>query len=235
MKLAAKRMLGNQAPSSPLRQRKTNPFFEPPDWERTYEGFPNTLIKDVFVDENNTALVTLETSDGRIFHREVSNLEYVIGRRGSLDYLNSRLWTQVLDNGSHSPAPESHEISSRTLRAKVEENLEVTPNVFVIGSLTGDSLIRFAYGGCVFAAREIMKRHGDGRPKSKHPAAHPSLGHPDALLPSISQPLEPPDPNNDYIVTNGHSSLDTEKQHLRPQPVDARWQDLNAGAVLAGI
>lgn len=158
MKLAAKRMLGTQAVVSPLRRRKTNPFVELSDRERAYEGFPNTLITDLVVNDDG-ALVTLETSDGRIFHREISNLEYVIGRRGSLGYLDSRLKVQVLD-GSQSPMTGANEISSRTLRHKAEANLEVAPNVFVIGSLTGDSLIRFSIGGCVFAAREIIQRSG---------------------------------------------------------------------------
>jgi hypothetical protein len=42
------------------------------------------------------------------------------------------------------------------LRSKVLEDLELAPNVFAIGSLTGDSLIRFAYGSCTYAAARIM-------------------------------------------------------------------------------
>ena len=160
MKIAAKRMLRTQAVVSPLRRQNTDSFFEPGDRERAYEGFPNTLITDVVL-ENDRALVTLETSDGRIFHREISDLEYVIGRRGSLGYLDSQLKIQVLD-GSQSPITETSEISSRTLRTKAEENLEVAPNVFVIGSLTGDSLIRFSFGGCVFTAHKIIQRTEEG-------------------------------------------------------------------------
>jgi hypothetical protein len=47
-------------------------------------------------------------------------------------------------------------LSGQTLRDKVLEDIEVAPNVFAIGSLTGDSLIRFAYGSCTYAAGKIM-------------------------------------------------------------------------------
>lgn len=212
MKLAAKEMLGIQTPVSPLRQRKKKSFFEPRDWERAYEGFPNTSIKDVLLDDGR-ALITLETIDGRIFNREISNLEYVIGRRGSLEYLDSKLTMQVL-GGSHSPTVGTHEISSRTLRAKVEENLEVAPNVYVIGSLTGDSLIRFSFGGCVFAACEIMKRVEE-RFEDRQIAVQPI---PDMVR---SMPtLEYVDTGNDCISTNGHSRLDTEKKKHHPLSVD---------------
>ncbi|KAK6505955.1 hypothetical protein TWF506_010882 [Arthrobotrys conoides] len=43
-----------------------------------------------------------------------------------------------------------------SLRERVERNIEVTPNVFIIGSLTGDSLVRFAMGGCVYSAGRII-------------------------------------------------------------------------------
>lgn len=160
MKLATKRMLGIDAVVSPLRRRKTNSFFDSGDREQAYEGFPNTLIMDA-VPNDDGALVVLKASDGRIFRREISHVEYVIGRRGSLEYLDGRLKMQVLD-GSQSLMAETNEISSRTLRNKAEENLEVASNVFVIGSLTGDSLIRFSVGGCVFTACEIIQRSRGG-------------------------------------------------------------------------
>lgn len=43
------------------------------------------------------------------------------------------------------------------MRAQALEGLEVTKDVFIIGSLTGDSLIRFAYGGCIYAAGKLMQ------------------------------------------------------------------------------
>ncbi|KAF3926929.1 hypothetical protein ABW20_dc0106538 [Dactylellina cionopaga] len=47
-------------------------------------------------------------------------------------------------------------VQHSSLRGRVEENVEVTPNVFIIGSLTGDSLVRFAMGGCVYSAGRII-------------------------------------------------------------------------------
>ena len=188
MKLAAKKMLGIEAVVPPLRRKKTNSFFDPGNRERAYEGFPNTSIMEVILNDD-AALVALETSDGRIFRREISHVEYVIGRRGSLGYLDDKLKMQVLD-GSQSPVTGTNEISSRTLRNKVEENLEMASNVFVIGSLTGDSLIRFSFGGCVFAACEIIHRSGGGtgvkrvtaNPTSALPEMDRSTGHPIATI-----------------------------------------------------
>lgn len=186
MKMAAKRMLGIQAGVSSLKRKKTNPFFNAGDRERAYEGFPNTLITNVVLNDDG-ALVTLQTSDGRIFYREISHLAYVIGRRGSLGYLDSKLKMQVL-NGNQSSTIGTNEISSRTLRNKVEENLEVAPNVFVIGSLTGDSLIRFSFGGCIFAAREIIQRTEKGF-EEKHTVANQVLALPERDRPT-RYPLE---------------------------------------------
>lgn len=209
MKIAAQGMLGPQALRSPLMQRKTNPFFKQRDWERVYEGFPNTWIKDVML-EDDRALVTLEASDGRIFTREVSSLEYVIGRRGSLDYLEHKLKMEVLDG---LPTTNTHEISIRTLRPKVEEKLEVASDVFVIGSLTGDSLIRFAFGGCVFAADEITKRVGT----SSMPSAVAS-----ADMGQSTHSLARSNTSNDYIITNGHSGLDTDKRERRSSSTEVK-------------
>lgn len=44
--------------------------------------------------------------------------------------------------------PEELLITGATLRSKMEESFEVARGVYVVGSLTGDSLIRFAFGGC---------------------------------------------------------------------------------------
>jgi hypothetical protein len=215
MKVAAKGMLGMQAVFSPLRHKKTNPFFEQRGWERDYEGFPNVSITNVVLLDDK-ALVTLETNDGRIFRREVANLEYVVGRRGSLKYLDTRLMMQVLD-GSEAHATGAHEISSRTLRSKVEENLEVAPSVFVIGSLTGDSLIRFAFGGCIFAASEIIKQVGD-RSEEVPIDAQSGVANPD--MERSPHPLQWFDTTNDHIITKGHSGLEMEQKENHSGSVD---------------
>ncbi|KAF3940085.1 hypothetical protein ABW19_dt0201898 [Dactylella cylindrospora] len=51
-------------------------------------------------------------------------------------------------------------VQHNSLRERVEENIEVAPNVFIIGSLTGDSLVRFAMGGCVYSAGRIINSSG---------------------------------------------------------------------------
>ncbi|KAL8828354.1 MAG: hypothetical protein Q9191_002637 [Dirinaria sp. TL-2023a] len=152
MKLAAKQALGSERVQSPMR--KKNNAFQDRMRDVRYEGLPNTCIKDVDL-HGESATVTLEDNNGQIFNREISHLEYVIGRRGSLEYLDQGLLFELL---GHSESTPSSLISGKTLRTKVEESLEVAPNVFVIGSLTGDSLIRFAFGACLYAAREIMLR-----------------------------------------------------------------------------
>lgn len=115
-----------------------------------YEGLPNTAIVDVRLDED-TAIVTLQHGREPVFERRVNSMAYVVGRRGSLSFLQPSLLKDVCW-----PIEEDALISGQTLREKVIDSTEVAKNVFVIGSLTGDSLIRFAYGGCTFAAGKIM-------------------------------------------------------------------------------
>lgn len=125
------------------------------DWDSDYEGLPNTAIVAVRV-ENDHAIVTLQNGDGPPFERRISSLAYVVGRRGSLSYLDPHLQKEIcceLEYGSM--------LQGQTLREKACENLEMTKDVFIVGSLTGDSLIRFSYGGCAYAAGRIMKRQSN--------------------------------------------------------------------------
>lgn len=159
MKLAANNIHGRQAVPSPLRLKKSNPFFSGRNWDTGYEGLPNTHIKDVEL-FSDKATITFQRNEGKVFKRDISGLEYVVGRRGSLGYLDSKIQNEIL---GPNPLPSSAgvgtaEISIRTLRHQVEESLEIAPQIFAIGSLTGDSLIRFAFGGCIFAASEIIRR-----------------------------------------------------------------------------
>lgn len=192
MTLSAVRYYGQDGIFSPLRRPKSNPFFSSRDWDRSYEGIPNTYIKQVLV-HGKCATVTLEGSDGQLFDREVSNLEYVIGRRGSLGYLDDRLQKEVLSPVT--PMNDgANQISGQSLRSKVEKSLEVAPHVFVTGSLTGDSLVRFAFGGCTFAASRLMS------------TAEPFMNEPDQ---ATSMKLS--DTTNHSItvsrLTNGHADL----------------------------
>ena len=137
-----------------------------------------------------------------MLHREISSMEYVIGRRGSLSFLESSLASEVLGT-SIERMGSSSAISGNTLRLRVEKDLELAPGLFAIGSLTGDSLIRFAYGGCVFAARGIMRR--TRAIAAKDASISPSSG---ALsLPAFPQDKYLGSAHPDSISTNGHSDL----------------------------
>ncbi|CAF9923660.1 hypothetical protein IMSHALPRED_005987 [Imshaugia aleurites] len=207
MKLAAKQSLGPRGVSSPLTRRKSDQFFEDVagrDRDHFYEGLPNTYIKEVAV-SGDTAHLSLETGDGTMLQREISSMEYVIGRRGSLAYLNNSLAEAILgtpdETKDHPPA-----ISGRTLRSRSESNLELAPDIFVTGSLTGDSLIRFAYGSCVFAAREIIRRT-----KAAAVTFGGTVHTETASIPTDPLGDPPESGHHDFISTNGHSDLHVDR------------------------
>ncbi|EXJ83545.1 hypothetical protein A1O1_07168 [Capronia coronata CBS 617.96] len=154
------------------RQRHAQSDFDlSRDWDSTYEGLPNAEIADVEMPDDGTALVTFTMRTGFAdptgsadpnasapsFQRRVSGLAYVVGRRGSLEYLSPELLKEVLPRDTSSRDKRAM-VSGHTLREKANADLEVAPHVFIIGSVTGDSLIRFAYGGCTYAAGKIMTR-----------------------------------------------------------------------------
>ncbi|CUS07155.1 unnamed protein product [Tuber aestivum] len=111
-----------------------------------YEGFPNAQV--IAVSGDGRAIRIL-TADGDVLERTIGTLRYCVGRRGGLEYLSAELRKAVgvLDAGW---------VSADTLRRRVEADPEITKNVWVVGSLTGDSLVRYAFGGCVYAAGGIM-------------------------------------------------------------------------------
>lgn len=140
-----------------LKNRRTtsSSFLESRLWDDIYEGQPNTEIASVEM-QDGSATVTFRQPDGSTFSRQVRGLVYATGRRGSLGYLDHDLIFEVLgDNGTEIDPV----ISAQSLRKKALENLEVARNVFIIGSLTGDSLIRFSYGGCVQTAGRLIRAH----------------------------------------------------------------------------
>ncbi|KAL3467951.1 hypothetical protein BJX64DRAFT_273537 [Aspergillus heterothallicus] len=136
----------------PLRTT-SSPFLESRSWADVYEGFPNTEVIDVQT-EKDWAIVTMRRPDGSTFSRNVRGMVYATGRRGSLGYLDQALLREVIGCNDNSEANTT--ISGQTLRGKAIENVEVAKDVFIIGSLTGDSLIRFAYGSCVQAAGRLI-------------------------------------------------------------------------------
>ncbi|KAJ9193345.1 hypothetical protein DTO164E3_7905 [Paecilomyces variotii] len=138
------------------RRLASTSFLESRPWDEVYEGCPNTEITHVEVSEGR-AIVSFRRSDGTTVTREVCGLAYAAGRKGSLRYLDNALLTEVLDGEGVTDTDGS--VTGQTLRSKAMDNLEVAPDVFIIGSLTGDSLIRFAHGGCVYAASRIIPSH----------------------------------------------------------------------------
>ncbi|KAA8621007.1 hypothetical protein PtrSN002B_000410 [Pyrenophora tritici-repentis] len=141
---------------TPSIRRKSNPF-QQRDWS-LYEGLPNAEVLSVSTSKG-VATVELRLRSGDIITREVGGLAYVVGRRGTLDFVSPELRSEILSVPDNMTLDSSsgHLISSRTLRPKTEvTSLEVARDVFVIGSLTGDTLIRHAVGGCVFAAGRIL-------------------------------------------------------------------------------
>jgi hypothetical protein len=139
----------------PARVKRTmsSPFLESRSWDEVYEGFPNTDIIAVGM-EKELAVVTFRRADGTILTRPVSSMVYATGRRGSLGYLDHTLRSEVVgydDKNEINPT-----ITGQTIRHKAFDNMEVANNVFIIGSLTGDTLIRFAYGGCVQTAGKLI-------------------------------------------------------------------------------
>jgi hypothetical protein len=142
------------------------------DWLTTYEGLPNAEI--VAVDDSGK--LSIKLASGASITRQISHAEYVVGRRGSLSYLSDALQNEIVDPAFYTTARgiEPPVVSGRTLRRKTERDLEVAPGVFVIGSLTGDSLVMFAFGGCAYAAARIM---GDS-PETKYettPTCRPKM------------------------------------------------------------
>lgn len=159
------------------RRLASTSFLESRNWDEIYEGLPNYAIERVEQLNGDHAIVTFISKDGTRFSRPVCGLAYGIGRRGSLGYLESSLRGEVM-KGTDGSDDDTSNISAKSLRTKVMEDLEVAPDVFVIGGLTGDSLIRYAYGGCVYAAYSLISASGcsSGTCTPKQPAGTPTGG-----------------------------------------------------------
>lgn len=183
MKLSALSSGKRSGATSPLLRRKSNPYSAQRDWACVYEGLPNAEVLSVDSHEGTgSATVKIRLASGEEMSRVVGGLQYVVGRRGTLDYLSPELRSEVLSGADLSSMASSSLISGRTLRSKSEGSLEVARNVFVIGSLAGDSLIRHAVGGCVFTA---------GRIHDCIPSIYSPLGSPVITPGSISRAPSP--------------------------------------------
>lgn len=90
----------------------------------------------------------------------------VLARDGAL-FAPSLPRRDSVDHDFALDGPAAAQISGETLRAKVEAGPSVAPGVFAVGSLTGDSLVRFAYGCCcvvggVVRAEWARRANADG-------------------------------------------------------------------------
>lgn len=133
-------------------QRTTSAaFYESRDWDELYEGVANADI--ISADAlGNESTVMFRLQNGKAFSRSVRGVVYAAGRRGTLGYLDSELRCEVLGHTLDNPG-----VSGQTLRTKAAESLEIAPGVYIIGSSTGDSLVRFAYGSCVYTGGRLME------------------------------------------------------------------------------
>lgn len=132
------------------------------NWDLTYEGMPNTEIVAVDMQAGGVeATLTLRNKSGELFERRIAAMSYVVGRRGAIDYLSQDLEHELLPSSATSA---KKLISGQSFREKANEDLEVAKDVFIIGSLTGDSLIRFSYGSCAYTAGKIINRGRNPRP-----------------------------------------------------------------------
>ena len=161
MKLAATRPKNLKSIKS--RRRNSQSAISQRDWQTTYEAFPNAEVLEV-IKNSVGPVVRVRLEDGELIEREVGALEYVVGRRGNLDYLKDSLREEVLSTscclGQDGTSFDS--VSGRSLRSKAERDFEVAPNVFIIGSIAGDSLVRHAFGGCVLVAGKLIKASSTG-------------------------------------------------------------------------
>jgi hypothetical protein len=196
---------GQQTVLSPILKKKGNPFFKQRDWRSVYEGLPNAAIDKAYLSAGKARL-SIRLDDGRLVERIAGGLAYQVGRRGSLEYLDPALRTEVVYCQLQLPPKQPFEglLNCRTLRSKAEADLEVAPNVFITGSLTGDSLVRHAFGACLYAAGKIM---GVQRQPS------PSRAKPDACVAVFG-----PDGggNSDGVLANGsaHADLHVDRREL---------------------
>ncbi|KAI5805628.1 hypothetical protein DFH27DRAFT_590717 [Peziza echinospora] len=119
-----------------------------------YEGFANGEVISARPHPSleNMFTITISLAPGVLVTREVSNLSYFVGRRGDLTYLSRGILSEI------GLSPEAAAcISGDTLRQNVAENVEIEKGIFVIGSLTGDSLVKFGFGSGVYAAGSIHR------------------------------------------------------------------------------
>ncbi|KAF8451761.1 hypothetical protein BGX38DRAFT_1180981 [Terfezia claveryi] len=149
-----------------INSRTINPIVSE---QPLYEGFPNAEVISVTPHPStpDSLEVTFKLPEcSTPVTRRVGHLAYFVGRRGDLSYLSSQIQAEL--GILHMAGC----ISGDTLRARVAANVEVAKGIFAIGSLTGDSLVKFGFGSGTYAAGRILYDISkmsaiDGVPKSE--------------------------------------------------------------------
>ncbi|CAI6336571.1 unnamed protein product [Periconia digitata] len=224
MKLAAISDHKKASTNSSLRRRKSTAPSSQRNWSSFYKGLPNARVIDVSLsDSAGSAIATIRLASGDETKCEVGGLAYVVGRRGTLDFLSAALRSEIMDLQSVTSttdlSPPPTLISGRTLRGKAEASLEVAKHVFIIGSLAGDSLIRHAVGGCVFTAGRIMHVIPTTySPPSTVPTSPMSTSRsisppPDSERSSESSPTSGIEDGH-RVIANGHEDLHLDRRKL---------------------
>ncbi|KAK9462773.1 uncharacterized protein V1516DRAFT_671085 [Lipomyces oligophaga] len=148
-----------------------------------YEGMANSTLLSA-----SPWSVHIRTSSGKIVERYVTEIKTHVGRFGVISYLSSELRAELgLDPGQFWASRHTFRsrIDSRLNRWTVlrkdgsldetyvldlteressdlfsaSHGLELAPGVFVIGSLVGDTLVRYTLGSCVTVAGNILDRY----------------------------------------------------------------------------
>ncbi|TKA67193.1 hypothetical protein B0A49_08727 [Cryomyces minteri] len=144
------------------------------DWSVTYEGFANAKVlgeqcsvpghihdSDETKVNGKAVRIRISTASGLIVERVIGAIEFAGGRRGSVGYLSASLRRELFMQAIGKPFPDGGDattIDRYTLRAQARRDLQIMPFAFIVGSLTGDTLVRFALGSCFNAAHKIMNR-----------------------------------------------------------------------------
>jgi hypothetical protein len=160
MKLCALSAIASRQKRPRPSRAKSATFDLNRNWDLTYEGLPNTMVTAVKMSDNGkSATITLQAHDGHILERQICAMTYVVGRRGGMGYLSPAIQRELLP--LQTTRANSGLISGSTFRERAHEDMEIAKDIFIIGSLTGDSLIRFSYGSCAYTAGKILKRSRD--------------------------------------------------------------------------
>jgi hypothetical protein len=124
-----------------------------------YEGFPNGKVTDISPD--GVVDIYLPSTHETV-SRKVNQIKVRTGRSGSLDYicpvvlgLRADMEDRPQENGE---LTDLSNVTKYTLRERVSQcGFKLSDNVYAVGSLTGDTLVRFLFGGCLYVAKDLVR------------------------------------------------------------------------------